>query len=281
MQKIIQGISDGSILHLDLIEEIGEHSERVTINTYPDPDLIRHDRFSLKEYFLEDDIDLSSDYSFIVNANLEDYGFVIDGDLHTDLGDERGLSYEIEEVNERQRKVTLRGILQGDYSDIDMDAEADICITGLLKSDYVNLSLYKELAIDAYLLESENNIKMAFFTYFSAMEAIIRSKLDVIQLKIHTELHDALEHLALDLKVKIVAKESFATDDLKQVPIWGEFQGLLREVKKIRNLIAHGKLENEITVIDLNKCIACYVVLFCFTYKNLTTFETIIKAFKK
>lgn len=277
MQKIIEKLANGSISHLDLIKEICTHSVRVRISTYPDPDLIQHDKFSDKEYFLEDEIDLSKSYAVIFNVALNDYGFNVDGDLHTDLGDERGLKYEIHRINERQRKVELRGVLKGGYTEIDLEAYADIDIYAISKKDYANLSLYKQLAVDAYLLESESNIKMAFFTYFSAIESIVRFKLDAIQLSIHSELHDALEHLSLDDKIRIVAKESFKTKELSSVPIWGEYQGLLREVKKIRNLIAHGKLEQEISLIDLHKCIACYIVTFCFSLKKLTTFKDILK----
>lgn len=279
MQKIIEKLSDGSISHLDLIEEIRTYSECVRINTYPDPDFIQHDKFSDKEYFIEDEIDLSESYAVIFSMTLKDYGFNVDGDLHTDLGDERGLNYEIHRVNERQRKVELRGVLKGGYSEIDAEANANIDISAISKEDYVNLNLYKQLAIDAYLLELESNIKMAFFTYFSAIESIVRLKLDTIQLSIHSELHDALEHLSLDDKIRIVAKESLKTNELINVPLWGEYQGLLREVKKIRNQIAHGKLEREISRLDLHKCIACYIVTFGFSLKRLTTFKDILNLF--
>lgn len=281
MQKIIQGVSEGSISPLDLINGIGEHSELVKISTYPDPDLIMHDKYSEKEYFLEDKLDFSERYSVIFNAYIGEYGFSYDDELYRDLGDDRGLSYEIHSLNERQREVELRGVLRGGFPEIDTDAKANINLVGLLNTDYPNLSLYEELAIDAYLLETEENIKMAFFTYFSAIEAIVRHRLDVIQENIYTELHEALEHLSLDLKVRIVAKDSFSTLDLQTIPIWGEFQGILRDVKKIRNLIAHGKLEHEVTLMDLNKCISCYIVLYCFSFKNLTSFNEIIKSFKK
>lgn len=280
MLRIINEISGGKISHLKLIDEITDYSDHVKVSTYPDPNLVQHDKFTDKEYFLEDEIDFSENYSVIFDADLEDYGFNVDDELLTDLGDERGLSYGIHRINERQRKVELRGILKGGYSDISEEAIAKVNLHAISKENYLKLDLFKELAIDAYLLESESNIKMAFFTYFSAIEAVIRYSLDIIQQDIYTELHDALEHLSLDDKVRIVAKKSFNTNELSRVAIWGEYQGALREVKKIRNLIAHGKLEAEVTKNDLQKCIACYVVTYCFSLKGCKTFDEIRNVFQ-
>lgn len=280
MQKLIRGISDGSICHLSLIDEISEYSEEVTVSTYPDPNLVTHDKFTDKEYFLEDEMDFSEYYSVIFKADIDDYGFNVDGELLVDLGDERKLSYVLHRINERQRKIELRGILKGGYSDIDEEAIAKLRIKAVTKESYLTLDLFKELAIDAYLLEAESNIKMAFFTYFSAMEAVIRYRLDEIKKGVYTELHDALEHLSLDAKVRIVAKNSFSTYDLASVAIWGEYQGALRNAKRIRNLIAHGKLDTEISNLDLQRCIACYVITYCFSFKGCTTFNDIRAVFK-
>ncbi len=280
MKIIIEGISDGSIKHLSLIDEISEYLEEVKVSTYPDPDIIGHDKFSDKEYFLSDEIDFDESYSVIFDVILNECGFIVDGELYDDLGDDRGLSYEISRVNRRLRKVSLQGVLRGGYSEIDEEAIAKVSLQAISNKDYLKLNLYKELAVDAYLLEQEANVKMAFFTYFSAMEAIIRYKLDTIQEGIYAELHDALEHLSLDDKVRIVAKNCFNTDDLKTVAIWGEFQGALRDIKKTRNLMAHGKLEQEISLEDLYKCIACYVVVYCFSLKNCKSFKEIKRCFQ-
>jgi len=281
MKKLIQDISDGTISHLDIIDEISEYSEEISVSTYPDPDLIEHDKFVDKEYYLEDKIDLSENYSVIFSAWLNECGFLVDGNLYDDLGDNRRISYKISSINKRRRTIELCGVLKGGYAEIDEQAIARVRFKGISKKDYLKLSLFKELAVDAYLLEQEENRKMAFFTYFSAIEAIVRYKLHSIRPNIFTELYDALEHLSLDDKLRIVAKDAFNTNDLKSIAIWGEFQGALREVKKIRNLIAHGKLEKEVTQEDVNKCIACYVTTYCFSIKGCKTFKEIEKYLKE
>ncbi len=81
MNKLIQNISDGSISPLDIIDEISEYSEEISLNTYPDPSLIEHDKFADKEYYLEDKLDLSENYSVVFSARLNEYGFLVNGDL--------------------------------------------------------------------------------------------------------------------------------------------------------------------------------------------------------
>lgn len=275
MDRLVKKIVEEKVSILSIIDEIGDYVEEKQVSTYPDPAIVSHDKFVEKEYFLEDELCFAGDYSVILDAGLTEYGFCIDDELLTDIGDERSLVYGIHRVNQRRCCIELRGVLKGGWADIDEMALARIELTAIRKNDYLKLVLYKTLIVDAVLLEREGNLRMAFFTYFSALEAYVRERLDLIRSNIYSELHEALDYLSLDDKVRIVAKNALGVDDLNRVKIWGSFQGVLRNAKELRNNIAHGKHRGPVTSEQVGGCVACLLALFAICVGKCEVFQTI------
>lgn len=260
LKSLLELLSENSELPIHSITTVMLHEIERTLNTYPDPDIISHDKHTDKEYFLEDEFDLHDEFPFILSAYINEFGFHFDGELFQDLGQGRDLRYSIHDINKRLAQIKLRGVLNGGYGEIDEEAVCRIKILAISKSEYAALSLHETLAIEAYLLLTEGNYKMAFFTYFSAAEAALRVKIDIIKSEIYEELHNSIEHLAFDEKIRIAGKHTFKTKELCTVPLWGDFMGILRDCKTTRNSIAHGLKAKVFIREDVDKAAACYIV---------------------
>ena len=148
-------------------------------------------------------------------------------------------------------------------------------IFGLKAADLTDLKLYQELLLEGYLLEIEKSYRMAFFSYFTAIEAYVSETLESIKENLFPELHEPLENLQLDHKVRIIARDSLKTNDLNSIKFWGEFAGLLRDLKNKRNNIAHGKSKEVISIEVVNDCFACLLVLISFSEYGKKTLEEI------
>lgn len=281
MKNLLELLSENNELPIRSIATVKLHEIERTLNTYPDPDIISHDRHTDKEYFLEDEFDLHDEFPFILFAHITEFGFYFDEELIQDLGQGRSLRYDIHNINKRLAQLQLRGVLNGGWGEIDEQASCRINIIGISKNDYAALSLHETLAIEAYLLLTEGNYKMAFFTYFSAAEAALRTKIDTIKSEIYDELHSSIEHLAFDEKIRIAGKHTFKTKELSKVPLWGDFMGIIRECKTTRNSIAHG-LEAKIFIReDVDKAAACYLITQQALLNGATSMKNIVNIYKK
>lgn len=280
MQKLLHLLSESSSLPITTCDAIKPYTIDRPLNTYPDPDLIKHNKHADKEYLVEDEINIHDEFPFILNVTLEDYGLLEDNMFINDFDDGRGLTYNVIDYKERLSTIEMRGVLTGSYAEIDLDAICRLNIEGISKEDYEKLPLHETLAIEAYLLEQEASYKMAFFTYFSAAEAIVRLKTDQIKLEIYPELEHAIEHLPLTDKVRIAAKHTFETAQLDTLPLWGGLMGLVKDCNSIRNEIAHGLIRRSLTSEDVAEAAACYIVLKQALINGLSSMPKIVKIYK-
>jgi hypothetical protein len=277
LEKLVKAISENKISIIHLVDELKTYQITEKLRCHPNFDIVTYEKGINKEYFLEDKVDFSAKYSFINDIELTNFGVLVDGELYQELDESAYLNYEISRTNLRARTVELQGTLKGSGADFDHPVIGEFEIHAISNADYLSLPLYKDLLLEGYLLEAENNIKMAFFTYFSSIEALLRESLEDVKATLYTELHEALEHLQLDSKVRIVAKDVFNTQDLASIKLWGGFMGALKDVKTLRNQIAHGIFEGMIQVTELQKCKACLIVLHIIIQSKLTTMEQIMK----
>lgn len=280
MQNLLQLLSEKSYLPLTTCDAIKSHTIDRPLSTYPDPNLIKHDKYADKEYFLEDEINIHDEFPFILSVTLENYGYLEDDVFTSDFQDGRGIKYDISKYNQRLSTIEMRGILTGGYAEIDFDATCRLAIEGISKKDYDNLPLHESLAIEAYLLAQESNYKMAFFTYFSAAEAILRLKTDKIKTELYPELEYAIEHLPLLDKARIAARHKFETADLNTLPLWGELMGLVKSCNSTRNEIAHGLIKATLTSENVANAAACYIVLKQALINGLSSMPKIVSIYK-
>lgn len=280
MKILLELLSENSELPTSTITAIKYHTIEKPLNTYPNTNLISHDKHVDKEYFVEDQLELHEEFPIIFGADLTEFGFAFEGELHTDLGDTRGLRYDVHGVDKRLAVIELRGVLTGGYGEMDEDALCRIKVRAISKADYIGLSLHETLAIEAHLLEAEGNYKMAFFTYFSAAEAALRIKTDKVKGEIYDELRGSLEHLSLDDKIKIAGKHTFKTKDFTTIPLWGDYMGAIRDCKTVRNDIAHGLKAKTFTRADVGKSAACYIITQQALLNGLSSMKDIINIYK-
>jgi len=268
MKSIKQNFERNKFLPLFVISKLHAYDERASLLIKPDFDISSYEGPVDKEYALREEIDLSNKYKYIFDVNLEDFGYLVEDDdtLYKEKGNsgEGRINYQIDNINNRERIVRLKGVLFGSGYDIGsefLDTIAELNIIGLSYDDSVDLKLYQELLLEGHLLELEKSFRMSFFSYFTAIEAFVSESLENIKINIPTELHDSLERLSLDDKVRILAKERFETSDFIKIKLWGQFSGLLKSIKDKRNKIAHGKCNIEITQDDVTNCFICASVL--------------------
>lgn len=237
------------------------------------------DRGNHQDCALYESFDFSKEYKYLCEVELRDYGISDDhagpDDEHIrDLGDYKRseLSYEISEVNEKNRVIKLTGSLYGDIMEISARGNwgAVFDIAGITVKDAGELTIFQELLIEAYSLEGQGNLKLALFTYFSAFESLVASTLENYRVTIPVELHYALEHLSLDQKVRVTARTlQFPHLDLESIPLWAALMEPLSTVKSIRNKIAHAKEKVEVTQEEVDQCFLCISIFHSFIkYKD-------------
>ncbi|NWF06710.1 hypothetical protein HX810_03350 [Pseudomonas salomonii] len=280
MDKLLELLNADPTLPLSTIQAIKTYSTQQYLDTHPDTALISHDKHTDKEYFVESDISLHDEYPFLLDATLEDYGFTFEDEMINDLDDGRGLRYKIHSINQRLSRIELRGILSGGYSEMDTVAKCKLSIRAITKKDYKKLDLYESLAIDAYLLEKEGNFKMAFFTYFSAVESIVRHKTDIIKSESYPELQHAIEHLPFGDKIRISGKHTFETDQIATIGIWGSLTKIANDCNTLRNEIAHGLSSKTFKLADAQKAAACYIVVQQALLNRIETMPALVKKYK-
>ena len=279
MNKLVDLLSNNSALPLTTINSIKHYTIERHLNTYPDTDLISHNKHADKEYFIEDEISLHENYPILLDASLMEYGFSFEDELLDDLEDGRGLKYKIHQIDQRFSAIRMRGVLSGSYAEIDADARCKLAIRAISKSDYKNLELHESLAIDAYLLEIEANYKMAFFTYFTAIESIVRLKTDRIKSETYQELGHAIEHLSLKEKIKISGKHTFPTIEISKISIWGAFTDLVTACNAARNDIAHAVNPRDFTRLDVKQAAACYMMTQQVLLNTLQSMKEVINVY--
>lgn len=212
------------------------------IDVHPNFSIANYEGMSTKEYPLHCAVDLSDEFVSINQVELEDAGYIFEGEFFEDKGDGIGkIKCQISEFNQRMCSVGLIGTVY--VSSMEMNGDADpvikLIITGVKKDE--ELSIFQSLVLEGYALYTDKNYRMSFFTLFTAMESGVTEALGEYRNKLHTELHDTLERLQLDDKLRIVTKEFFGSDKLEDLKIWGDFMGLFRQMKDIRNKMAHAK----------------------------------------
>lgn len=213
-------------------------------------------------YSLKEKHRFSSDYYRILGVEIDDYGALINGEFHKNLasyGQNSELNLYIDNVNYQESEVTLRGRVVADLLAVTGcdDVIVRYNVHGLTKNEYKALSLFQELVYESYLLEIRKDNKLSFFSYFTAIEALVALYLEDYKSKICSELHHSLEHLSLDDKIKVICKESYGINLLSSIGLWGEFMGTFKKVKDKRNQIAHARSNVVIDTDDLDNVFYC------------------------
>lgn len=279
MKDFMNKIDESKLPAIAKMAPLEFFQEEEPFDVHPDYDVNTYQGPIIKEYYISDEIDLSEKYRYILSCNLDDYGWA-GFDMRNRLSEDGSgtLRLKLSFSDHRARKIVVEGSLLGSSYEIanpDLDPTAVLTVHGVKQG--VVLSIFQDLLLDAYSLEDEGNLRVAFFSYFTALEALVTSELEHYKLILHSELHYALEHLQLDEKIRIFAKESMSVDDLNSIPSWGHFSGTLRELKEKRNKIAHGQNLVNISQEDVDKIFAVICAFFCYSQHQVGSFVDIRK----
>jgi hypothetical protein len=236
-----------------------------------------------KDYALEENIYLAEEFQYIFNVHLNEYGFKFEGqdELETRFGDgsHDELNYKLDRVDLYEKIAFLKGGVFGDALHLTNVAPllAKLTVFGITKADAKKMDLYQELIVEAHVLEVCNSLKMSFFSYFSAIEALLVISLDSFKNTLPKELHEPLEHLPIDNKVRVAAKCKLSISDLNSVTLWGSFMSQFTKTKKKRNDIAHGKNTTIVSQDDVDSCFLSLSILHSILLGSCTTFTQVRK----
>jgi len=283
MKLLEKAILKDKLPALSLILGMKSYKVESSLGLENDEDATPFEKSEEKRYVLKESIYLSDEFKYILDVELTDYGYKIDsvdefGKMISDYSED--LFYEIDVLDLKEGIIHLKGIVYGDILSLSsgQDFAAVLCVTGLKEKDLKDqISLFQELIMEAYSLEISGNEKMSFFSYFSAIEALLTESLELFKPHLYGELHEALERLIVDDKIRIACKEALNLRDLNRVKLWGQFMGEFKIVKKIRNDIAHGKRNEPISHQEVNKCFLCLSVLFSVINDKCVEFDQVRK----
>lgn len=199
----------------------------------------------IKDYAILEKHYLSSHYDYLLHISLEDYGILQDDGSFSRQYSEGQLNLYIDSVSYHSCEVCLKGSLYGDtLYDSTHNNKVLYKICAIRKDGLAKLKTEQQLVLEGERLYDEGNLKMAFFMYFSALESLVNSKVTNYAVKIHDELHDALEYLSLDEKLRLVTKEALNTTNFDTIKVWSKIMEDFNSSKTKRNLFAHGKPVN-------------------------------------
>ncbi|MHA7685080.1 hypothetical protein [Cupriavidus sp. PET2-C1] len=280
MKRLREKIENDKLTALQRIAPVNRTSVRRSFSVDPDYDFNTYEGFTEKEYFIRDAADLKDEFKYVFDVELEDYGYDFDGELLKEKNNEGTgrLSLQLNRRSLRSLAIELEGSIFGsgaDFGGMHDDPVAELVVIGV--DSQQRLELFEELLLEAYSLELEVNHRVSFFTYFTAIEAFATALLKPVQDSIPAELHDALERLQLDDKLRIVAKEAFNTVDLASIKIWGDFCGLFRSLKEKRNQIAHGQGIVSVNQSDVDDVFLMACTLICFAKHKLGSYDDVRK----
>ena len=263
-----------------------ELMEDIHLRASMNHDITEYDKGTTKDYYYKSELDLSEKFAYCLHTAYLDAGFDPheSGELQDALNEEHhGKITALEgHSNLRMRQMVIEGSVRASSMDFGIldtyPCYAKISVLGIPAK--TELTIFQELVLEAYALQHENNERVAFFTYFTALEALVSAKLAVIAKGLFEELHYALEHLPLEHKVRVIFKH-YAGAKFAKLPIYSELQGLLSDVKKKRNDLAHGKTVVKISDDDVVDILCVILVLVGYTEVKLDTFVKIRKHYYK
>jgi hypothetical protein len=264
MQNLKEKIAENKLPALFHLSKIGTYHNEILLDNQPDYDLTSYEGLNQKEYALNEIANISSDYQYIFHVDLHDLK-QIDHYDNEEIGDISS-KYFIKRIDRRLKDIEFKGQLLGDGFDIGGElykTTVDIEVVGLTKVDASQLSLYQELMLEGHLLELENNYRMSFFTYFTALESFVREKLEEIKNNTYKELHDKIENLSLRDKISILFKKEFNIENLDESTFWSTLSGskLIKKAVDMRNDIAHGKHKDDLTQEIVDDCFLLMALL--------------------
>ncbi|HEX8569613.1 MAG TPA: hypothetical protein VF699_06790 [Caulobacteraceae bacterium] len=207
-------------------------------------------------------LDLSERFHIVFGVELLAAGVLPDGEVLAAENilpetDEFSVSYRIVDVDHQRARVTIEGTFKRATSlEIDyLRSAAHLRVFGVAKED-LPVPYYKQAIGDALSLQLEERENLSFFTYMTALDAMINFQLG--DLKEYSEISHCVTRLQLEEKFRLALKRVLNTRDVGAMPLVSRLLTIFGESVDKRNAIAHSLKPITITKLELDEV--------CFTY---------------
>ncbi|WP_368623604.1 hypothetical protein [Paraburkholderia sp. BR13444] len=276
MKELLKKISESKALALAQMTGVSVVRVEKLLRVDIDESATPYEKSTDKDYSLFEQVHFSDEYTKLYRATLYDYGVEIDGELMRNVAaySSRELEYRIDSISRDEACVQLRGSANTNAAFLaSATPVAMFDIVGLSNDAADKLTFLSELVLEGYVLEETGNLKTSFFTYFSAIETLTSEFIEIFKKSIPKELHHATEHLALDEKLRIVARIN--VKELEKIALWGGLMESFKKVKDIRNDIAHGTRQTKVTQEDVDQCFICLATIYALLKKKCERFKDV------
>lgn len=254
--------------------------KRLPLDLMPDYDLTSYQGNREIEYVLREKIRLNNTFTRIYSFDMISYGYNINDGEELTLPNKRELGhfrFDVDRINYRSSNIELVGKLFGGSYEIGSmnNPVVEAEFIGLRKNK--KIGFYWRLVLDALLYDLESDYKMAFFIIFSSIERLV---IDYYMNKIHVDLYPEfrgpLKNIALEDKLKVVAR-SLGTRDLKDIPLWTSMFSMFKDLTDRRNQIAHSLKGKQFRSVDVSRVFWLFLVLNSFINFNCRSMKDVTK----
>lgn len=284
MQKIDLSWCEDRLKLLAKAEILEFVAKRQPINLMPDHDLVSYQGGREIDYVIRDKINLSNTYTRIFSFDMIDYGYDFDDGAGLHLpsdGDVAHFQVGVDRISYRDATIELIGKLYGGSYDMGSSNNpvVDIEFIGLRK--HKKVGFYWRLVLDALHYDADSDYRMAFFIIFSSIERlVIDYYMDNIHAGLYPEFRGPLKYIALEDKLKVVAR-SLCMVDLKNIPLWASMFTVFQELTDRRNQIAHSLKGKDFRSADVDRVFWLFLVLHAFMHHDCRKMQDVIKHYKK
>jgi hypothetical protein len=249
---------------------------RRTSELLPDFDL-GYDGLDDRHYSIWLPFELATEFKFLYEVRLKDFGFVVsdvceeddlceEGNVCEELsksasGGDSQLAMSIQSVDRFACRVFIRGELHGSSVEMNMDVAFDLEVAGFsTRSD--KLGFAAEAIAEGYAFECENRMKQAFFSYFTAIDSFLDAEREKLNRGLPSGDQIKVEERQ-DEKLRKVVKQNLSggISELNAVKLWGNVSSEFKSIAKRRNLIAHNLEDLPVEQEEVDRCFSLLAVL--------------------
>ena len=303
-QNFLKKIKDSELnkLLLSELDIVKNEIVFIEIDISPDFDKIEYEKSIGKTYYFKNKWNFKYEYDSIIEAKIID-SFAFDLDTIHELQSEHNITVDsnkhiysevlreaylidndsfngeslenwddfkintinILNINNTKKTITYDGGFFGELPYIEM---ADFAVVSKIEVEGFkrNYEFYNQLIAESKILLAEKKYKLSYFLAYSALESFINNEL------YSEKLEDRLED-----KLKELCKKNLG--ELNKNRIYSSLVSKFKDYTIIRNTIAHGKEEIEITETELYEFFNFVLLIIYINKSKIESFEEILEIY--
>lgn len=212
---------------------------------------------------------LGDEWIFVLDVDLEDYGYAVDQEYEDDFEEELPkcssdytgqLRYELQFIDRFAGRLMFRGMLSGSSFELGLDVKLKLSILGCRGGG--RLGFAGETLAEGFAFELEKRYKQAFFCYFSALESL----LEVERVKFNASVNatDEVrenERLTDKLSKLTAARMVPLQTSLNRIDFWAWIKTRFGEFECLRNAVAHNRPETVVVRRDAAEMFVLFAII--------------------